>query len=196
MREFTWWRRFHKANYRLPKQYLYKGASELLQRIEFGEFEYCHLAHESMIEDKIYNSFIEGFKEGKPWLNDNNIEDQIRDKRKLHNKRKALVMQNHVEKENKLLIELRNLLAKEFNLSKEQVLNIMEEFDGTTRQLYFKVKWYSEENNYSAKKVDTIPRLIPEQPRHILKPKERKHTELWVEVIKENKLQDRLNWDL
>lgn len=195
MREFTWWRRFHRANRRLPKQYMYQGASELLQRIEFGEFEYCHLSHEAKIEDKIYDRQVEEFKAGKPWLNDDNIQDQIKETRQLFNKRKTLVIKNHLEKENKLLAELRDLLAKEFNMPKDQVMDIMEEFDGTTRQLFFKIKWISEGREYSEEAVDKIPRLIREQPRHILKPKERKYTDLWVEVIKENNLQDRLNWD-
>jgi len=80
-------------------------------------------------------------------------------------------------------------------MPKDQVMDIMEEFDGTTRQLFFKIKWISEGREYSEEAVDKIPCLIREQPRHILKPKERKYTDLWVEVIKENNLQDRLNWD-
>ena len=38
-RQFTWWRRFHGV-VKLPKKYLFKGASELQQRIEFGEYEH------------------------------------------------------------------------------------------------------------------------------------------------------------
>ena len=196
MREFTWWRRFHKANYRLPKQYLYKGASELLQRIEFGEFEYCHLAMEEKLEDKIYARKIEEFKAGKPWLNDDNMEDQIRDMRKQHNKRKTLIMKNHMEKENKILVDLRNLLASEFDLHKDQVQDIMEDFDGTTRELYYKVKWTAEGKEYSQEQVDKQQRFINEQPRHILKPKERKYADLWMEVVKEFNLYERLNWNI
>jgi hypothetical protein len=195
MRAFTWWRRFHPANIALPKKYMYKGASELLQRIEFGEFEYCHMSHEAKIEDKIYLRHIEELKTGKHWLNDENIQDQIIEIRKQASKRKALMIKNHIEKENKLLTELRNLLADEFNLTRDQVMHIMEEFDGTTRQLFFKVKWTSEGRDYSEDAVDKIPRLIREQPRHILKPKERKYIDLWVEVIEENNLRDRLNWN-
>jgi hypothetical protein len=196
MREFTWWRRFHKANHRLPKQYLYKGASELLQRIEFGEFEYCHLAMEEKLENKIYVRKIEEFKAGKPWINDDNMQDQIRDVRKQHNKRRTLIMKNHMEKEDKILMELRDLLASEFNLRRDQVQDIMEEFDGTTRELYYKVKWTAEGKGYSQEQVDRIPRLINEQPRHILKPKERKHIDLWMEVVKEFDLYERLNWNI
>ena len=38
-RAFTWWRRFH-GDVKLPKKYMYKGASQLQQRIEFGEYEF------------------------------------------------------------------------------------------------------------------------------------------------------------
>ena len=196
MKEFTWWRRFHNANYRLPKRYLYAGASELLQRIEFGEFEYCHLAMEEKLEDKIYDRYVEELKFGKDWLNDNNIEDQIADARRMHNKRKAVIMKNHLEKESKMLTELRDLLAAEFSLHKDIVQEIMDEFDGTTRELYFKVRWTAEGKEYSQERVDKMPRLIREQPRHILKPKERKYIDLWMEVVKEFDLYERLNWNI
>ncbi len=105
-------------------------------------------------------------------------------------------MKNHIEKENKTLIELRNLLVAEFNLHKEQVQDIMEEFDGTTRELYYKVKWTADGKEYSQEQIDKQPRLINEQPRHILKPKERKYADLWMEVVKEFNLYERLNWNI
>ena len=44
-RQFTWWRRFWGTR-KIPKKYLYKGASELQQRIEFGEYEVDNLGRE------------------------------------------------------------------------------------------------------------------------------------------------------
>ena len=42
---------------------------------------------------------------------------------------------------------------------------------------------------------DKQQRLIPEQPRHILKPKERKYVDLWMKLIKQNKWEEFLNWN-
>ena len=40
-----------------------------------------------------------------------------------------------------------------------------------------------------------MQRFFPEQPRHILKPKERKYAKLWIELVKERKWQKFLNWE-
>jgi hypothetical protein len=40
-----------------------------------------------------------------------------------------------------------------------------------------------------------MQRFINEQPRHILKPKERKYAKLWMKLVKEKKWQEFLNWD-
>ena len=64
-RQFTWWRRFHGV-VKLPKQYLYKGASELQQRIEFGEYEFDHLGREIYLEDLIYKSKADNIKDESP----------------------------------------------------------------------------------------------------------------------------------
>ena len=57
-RQFTWWRRFW-ATRKMPKQMLYKGASELQQRIEFGEYEVDELGGEYHLEELIYEKILQ-----------------------------------------------------------------------------------------------------------------------------------------
>lgn len=190
MKEFTWWRRFHGV-VKLPKQYMYTGASQLLQRIEFGEFEFNHLGREWYLEDKIYGLKVDQLKADKPWLTDESLEDQVVYIRKQSNKRKNAIMKAHLEIENGLLYQLKQELAKEFEMDPERVGQIMESFDGTTRELYFHLMSITQGRTYDA---EQIPRLIREQPRHILKPKERKYAELWIQLIKERDWVNFLNW--
>jgi hypothetical protein len=96
MKTFTWWRRFHSV-VKLPKQALYKAAPELLQRIEFGEFEFNHLGREWYLEDKIFEQQINQLKADKPWLTKESLEDQTIYIRKLTNKRKNSIMKSHLE---------------------------------------------------------------------------------------------------
>ena len=190
MKEFTWWRRFHVV-VKLPKQYMYTGASQLLQRIEFGEFEFNHLGREWYLEDKIYGLKVDQLKADKPWLTDDSLEDQVVYIRKQSNKRKNAIMKAHLEIETGLLYQLKQELAKEFKMEPERVGRIMESFDGTTRELYFQLMSITQGRTYDA---EQIPRLIREQPRHILKPKERKYAELWIQLIKERDWVNFLNW--
>lgn len=190
-RQFTWWRRFWGTQ-KIPKKYLYKAASELLQRIEFGEFEVDNLGREYYLEDAIFEQYCAELRAEKPWLTEDSFEEQIRDYRKQQNKRKQLIMKAHLEAEQKLLWSLAEKLALEFDLSKEFVSDEMEQFDGTTRELYFHIKSIALGRTYDP---DKTPRLIQEQPRHILKPKERKYVDLWMGLVKEHKWQDFLNWN-
>lgn len=190
MREFTWWRRFHSM-VKIPKQALYKAAPELLQRIEFGEFEFNHLGREVYLEDKIFEQKVNELKLDKPWLTDASIEDQVTNIRKLTNKRKQVIMKHHLEIEALLLYQLKNALAKEFDLDSDVVGEIMETFDGTTRELYLHLLSIKQGRTYDP---EQIPRLIREQPRHILKPKERKYAQLWIDIINERGFERFLNW--
>lgn len=190
-RQFTWWRRFAGV-VKLPKQYLYKGASELLQRIEFGEYECDHLGREVYLEDLIYETKVDAIKKEKPWLKGESLDEAVEYDRKQYSKRKAVMWKNHLEIEQKLLWKLAEDLAKEFNMSKDDVTELMETFDGTTRELYFKCMSIS-----TGKTIDPtkMQRFFPEQPRHILKPKERKYAKLWIELVKQRKWTHFLNWE-
>lgn len=190
-RQFTWWRRFWGTR-KIPKQMLYKAASEFLQRIEFGEYEVDNLGREYHLEDAIYQEFCTNLRKEKPWIKEDAFDEQVRDFRKQQHKRKQLIMKAHLEREAKLLNEIRNKLVEEFEVSPDLVEAEMEKFDGTTRELYFHIKSIALGRKFDPEKQ---PRLIEEQPRHILKPKERKYTHLWVKLIKENKWQPFLNWN-
>lgn len=190
-RQFTWWRRFWGVR-KIPKQYLYKGASELLQRIEFGEFEVNSLGREIYLEDSIYDAEVKRIQKESPWLKEDTLEEAIADARKQRNKRKTKMMEAHLKAEHLLLRDIMNKLAEEFNLDPEIVKNEMEEFDGTTRELYFHIKSIALNRLYDPNKQ---PRLILEQPRHILKPKERKYIVLWTKLIKKHDWREFLNWN-
>ena len=190
-RQFTWWRRFWGVR-KIPKKYLYKGASELLQRIEFGEFEVNNLGREIYLEDLIYEAEVKRIQKESPWLKEDTLEEAIADARKQRNKRKTKMMEAHLKAEHLLLRDIMNKLAEEFNLDPEIVKNEMEEFDGTTRELYFHIKSIALNRLYDPNKQ---PRLILEQPRHILKPKERKYIVLWTKLIKKHDWREFLNWN-
>jgi hypothetical protein len=193
MREYTWWRRFHSVQ-RIPKEYLYKGASELLQRIEFGEFECDHLGREVYLEDKIYEFKEQKLLEEKPWLQGESLREAMEYDRRLYKKRQNTMLKKHYEIEDGLLYKLAEALAKDFEFEIDYVKEVMETFDGTTRQLWFYLLCQKTNREYSHEWVDSIPRLFKEQPRHVLKPKERKYAKLWIELIKERGWQHFLNW--
>lgn len=190
-RQFTWWRRFHGV-VKIPKQYLYKGASELLQRIEFGEYEFDHLGREVYLEDVVYQYKEDIVKKQSPWLNSETLVDAMEYDLKQRNKRKAVMMKKHLEYEFTLLRKLRDDLAHEFALEPELVGDLMETFDGTTRELYFKCMSISIGKEIDPEKMQ---RFFKEQPRHILKPKERKYANLWIDLVKEKNWARFLNWE-
>lgn len=190
-RQFTWWRRFSGV-VKLPKSYLYKGASELQQRIEFGEYEFDHLGREVYLEDKIYEYKVAAIMKEKPWLHGETLIESLDYDRKQYNKRKAVIMKNHLEIEQKLLWKLAEDLSNEFDITKDQVTETMETFDGTTRELYFKCM---EMANSKIIDPNKMQRFFTEQPRHILKPKERKYAKLWIQLVKERGWQGQLNWE-
>ena len=190
-RQFTWWRRFWGVR-KIPKKYLYKGASELLQRIEFGEFEVNNLGREIYLEDSIYEAEVKRIQKESPWLKDETLDEAIADARKQRNKRKTKMMEAHLKAEHLLLRDIMTKFAEEFKIDPEIVKNEMEEFDGTTRELYFHIKSIALNRLYDPNKQ---PRLILEQPRHILKPKERKYIVLWTKLIKKHDWREFLNWN-
>jgi len=190
-RQFTWWRRFWGIR-KIPKQHLYRGVSELLQRIEFGEFEVDSLGREFYLEDVILQKFCKDIRDEKPWITEIALEEQVRGYRKKQHKRKELIMKAHLLAEHKILLNLKTKLAKEFKLEPKVIQDAMEEFDGTTREFYFYIKSIALGRTFDP---DKQPRLIQEQPRHILKPKERKYVDLWMGLIKEHKWESFLNWN-
>lgn len=171
---------------------LYKAASELQQRIEFGEYEVDNLGREYHLEELIFEQKEKALKKEKPWLDEESYREQIQPINKQYRKRQNLIMKAHLEAEQKLLYKLREELDKEFGIGQERIQEEMEKFDGTTREFYFHIKSIALGKKFDPTKQQ---RLIPEQPRHILKPKERKYVELWMGLVKKNKWEEFLNWN-
>lgn len=190
-RQFTWWRRFWGTK-KMPKQMLYKAASELQQRIEFGEYEVDELGREYHLEELIYEQKVAALKKEKPWLKEESFLEQIQPIRKQYRKRREAIMGAHLKAEQKLLTNLRSNLAEEFKLDPEFIQDEMEGFDGTTREFYFHIKSIALGKTFDPGKQQ---RLILEQPRHILKPKERKYVDLWMRLVKKNNWEPFLNWN-
>ena len=190
-RQFTWWRRFW-ATRKMPKQMLYKAASELQQRIEFGEYEVDNLGREYMLEEAIFEQKEKALRKEKPWLTEESYREQIQPINKQYRKRQNLIMKAHLESEQKLLYKLREELDKEFGIGQQRIQDEMEVFDGTTREFYFHIKSIDLGKKFDP---DKQQRLILEQPRHILKPKERKYVDLWMRLVKKNNWEPFLNWN-
>lgn len=187
-RQFTWWRRFH-STFKLRNDQVFKGYSKLLQRIEFGEFEYCNLSEEVLLEEEIYRLEIEEVKKNLSRSSDSTIEAAIADRRVLKNKRVQLMMKNHCKKEQEILHKLVLLLSEEFKTAPEDVYDFIESFDGTTRHLYFALRAISKDKNIpSAEEVYNTRRTQQNQPRHIMRKKESKHWNTWVKVVRNNKV--------
>jgi len=187
MSQFTWWRRFWPTQKLAPQQF-YKGGSKLLQRIEFGEFEFEPLSSEVLLEEEIYRlkceeiDALEGYHPDT--LNDMKITE-----RKKKNKRVNVMLSHHLDWEQNRLHELVLQLAKEFNVEIEFVYDTMETFDGTTRELYFHIKAIAENREpKTSEEVLMFPRMQVEQSRHILKPKQKKYEQTWTKIVQNKKV--------
>ena len=160
---------------------LFKGASELLQRIEFGEYEFNHFGKEAGLEDAIYEYKVAEIKKKSPWLKGETLAEATEYIRKQRNKRKALLMKHHLEAEDRLLNQLIMDLSKEFQLDPDVIGEVMETFDGTTRELYFKCMGISTKTEVN---ITKRPRLFQLQSEPSLKPKEYKYNKLWKSLQK------------
>ena len=187
-RAFTWWRRFHTP-IKLKKEQLWKGYSPLLQRIEFGEFEYCHLSEEILLEEAIFAEEEKQIRLEMSRSSEESIQERIYDRRALKNKRVQIMMKNHLEKEHAILKYLKDSLSAEFNLPLDFVSEFFETFNGNTRQLYYALRAVSQNRPIPPNKtIDTYPRAFAQQPQHILKHEHRNLYKLWKKVVKDNKI--------
>jgi len=185
---FTWWRRFHTP-FKLKPKDLWKGRSELLQRIEFGEFEYDPLWQQSYLEDYILEEKTEAIKIKFARSNADTIEEKIRDERKKMRKRQDIMREKHLINENKLLVQLSDALAKEFDMDREFVDGFMESFDGTTRELYFNLLCIKYEKPLlESDDIQMIPRTVNQQPRHYIKRSEQDLLSMWDKTIIEKNI--------
>lgn len=187
MSQFTWWRRFYPTQ-KLDKDQFFKAGSKLLQRIEFGEFECEPLSSEVYLEEEIYRLKCEEIDQLEGYHPDT-LEEMKIVERKKKNKRVNVMLSHHLEWEEGRLYQLRDELVKEFKLTKEYVWDTIENFDGTTRELYFYFKSIVNGTKpKSSDDIERIPRMQPMQQRHILKPKQRIHKKTWQKIVKNNSL--------
>jgi hypothetical protein len=187
-RVFTWWRRFHTP-VKLPKEMYWQAPSKLLQRIEFGEFEYNQLSEQTLLEEAIFEKECEEIRKELNRSNEDAIQMRIYDRRKLKNKRIHIMMEKHLQYEQELLRDLVRALSDEFGMTNEFVTDYIENFDGDTRQLYYSL--LATANNRpvpSLAEIDAIKRFHVPQPRHVLKHEHRKYKSLWREVVNKNKI--------
>lgn len=163
--------------------------SELLQRIEFGEFEYDPLSEQSLLEPIIYELQVNEYEAKSDRLSRDTKQDHIGYLRRQKNKRMNIMVEKHLEREHNTLNALSHALAKEFDISYERVNEIMETFDGTTRHLYFYIQAVVNGRALpDAEDVQMIPRIMPEQPRHMLKEGEHKWLAAWLKLVEERKI--------
>jgi hypothetical protein len=188
-RQFTWWRRFHTSR-KLLKDLYWKGYSRLLQRIEFGEFEYDQLSEQTHLEELLYQMECQQIKNEFSYTRDPEIiQEKIRDRRKLKNKRVGIMMEKHLKREAELLSQLRLELAEEFSLDVDYIREYMETFDGTTRQLFYVLRSISQGRTIPTfEQIDLFPRSHSEQPRHILKDRDPIIKRAWNNLVKERKI--------
>ena len=188
-RVFTWWRRFHTPR-NLPKDQYWKGYSKLLQRIEWGEFEYDQLSEQTHLEEALFELECAEIREQFSFARDPEvINEKIRDRRKLKNKRINIMMERHLKHEAEMLSQVATELAEEFEFDKEYVTDFMERFDGTTRQLYYTLRaLYYNRPLPTLEEIDMVPRSQPEFPRHILKDRDPLIKKVWNKIVKERKI--------
>jgi len=168
---------------------MWKGRSELLQRIEFGEYEYDPLWQQSYLEDYIFEAKVDEIEEKYSRSTRDTINDQILYERKKMRKRKDTMQQKHMEVENRILVQLVHGLASEFEMTKEEVEGIMETFDGTTRELYYYILAIKNDREpMTSEELQMVPRTVDAQPRHIMKQSEGKWFPLWKQTVSEKKI--------
>jgi CRISPR/Cas system endoribonuclease Cas6 (RAMP superfamily) len=129
---FYWWRRF-----RTHKNLPYKAP--LINKIRNGDFEYSPFFEQAKWElhwmKEEQEEFIKNYQ-GKNYENDNLYEDIERRARKRYNK----LYEDAIKDETDRMERLINGLSKYFKVKKDNIRNIIEEFDGTTEELYFSLQ--------------------------------------------------------
>lgn len=128
---FYWWRRFgsHKS---LP----YKNT--LLNKITNGDFEYSQFFEQAEWElfwmKEEQSDFIDNYQGREPEQDKLYMDIELR-ARKRYNK----LFEDAMNEETDRLSKLVDYLYKEFKMSKENIKELMSEFGGTTKELYFHI---------------------------------------------------------
>ena len=135
---FYWWRRWKSHKY-LPVR---KG---LLARIQNGDFEYPELFEWAKYELHYMQDELDEFIKNYQGNEDPSTDYLYCDIQKRYMKRHNKLIEDAHEVELRHLMSLTEALAKEFKVGKENIKTIMEEFGGTTEELYI----YVEQNRYT-----------------------------------------------
>jgi len=176
------WRRFYPV-LKIPKKYLYKGAPELIQRIEFGEFDTDPLFVQVKLEEAIIQSKIDLINT--EIMGPEAREEKIHWHTKSNRKRIGIMLEKHHENEFKLLRSLRDALVKGFEMTEERVDQIMETCDGDARFLFYFCLYEKRGQILTEEEYDKIPRLIQAQPKHILRKNQIKHQQTWNKIAEQ-----------
>ena len=135
---FYWWRRWKSHKY-LPVR---KGR---LARIQNGDFEYPELFEWAKYELHYMQDELDEFVRNYKGNEDPSTDYLYFDIQKRYMKRHNKLIEDAHEVELRHLMSLTEALAKEFKVGKENIKTIMEEFGGTTEELYI----YVEQNRYT-----------------------------------------------
>jgi|TARA_R110000764_G_scaffold145289_1_gene233045 hypothetical protein len=128
---FYWWRR-----YRTHKSLPYKAT--LLNKIRNGDFEYPSYFEQAKWElawmKDEQQEFLDSYH-GKNHMEDHLYLDIEKRARKRYNK----LFEDGMKTEHERMEDLKTKLAKEFKIGVKGIKVVMEEFGGTTEELYFHV---------------------------------------------------------
>lgn len=117
--KYHWWRRFEYRNELSEK-------APLRDRIAHGDFEASDYLYQVELEDYFLEAKVSECKTA----------DEIHEARKLFNERKRRLTEDYEKDELKLMRNLKSQLSKQFHTSIENLSPIMENFEGTTLELY------------------------------------------------------------
>jgi len=121
--KFQWWRRYHEI------QELDEKAPIRLKIIN-GDYDYPNYFYEAQHEVYRMSDEVKDMKFG---------EDRI-DRINLYMERYRRLMEDSHKEENKRFNAIKKRLSKEFKIAKQDLENIMENFDGTLEELYLYLK--------------------------------------------------------
>ena len=143
---FYWWRRWKSHQY-LPVR---KG---LLARIQNGDFEYSQLFDWAKYEMKYKQDELNEFTKNYQGKDDPKTELLYIDIERRYQKRYNKLFEDGMKTEYERMDDLKQKLGKVFKISKQEVQDTMEQFGGTTEELYFHI---AKIKNYN---TDTLNKL-------------------------------------
>lgn len=117
--QYQWWRRFDHRRELSEK-------AQLRDKILHGDFEVSDYLYQAELEEYLLEEKEKKCKTA----------DEAHELRKLFHERRRRLIEDYEKEENKFMEKLLSALRKEFSVSNEYLMSIMENFDGTTLELY------------------------------------------------------------